>query len=306
MADITHTPPNPPPLDPDTVLGYCRELESGRIVLFAETPFEFPAEERSFLLKQRQSEAQFHKNVAYRPLQDRVTGAGEMKPEEARRLHEILRSYSRRVQDFLGRFLQPYAADWRLDYASFRPFQEQGRELRTRARNDLLHVDSFPTRPTNGDRILRFFTNINPDEPRQWVAGGPFEEVVQTFSRNHRVPMPQALRGLRRLRWTAGRLARRAGVPTAGRPPYDEFMLRLHHAMKEDAGYQDASPKAAVSFAPGSSWIVFTDLVPHAALSGQFALEQTFIIDRHSLVLPEASPLAILERISGASPLVQS
>ena len=29
--------------------------------------------------------------------------------------------------------------------------------MRLRARNDLLHVDSFPTRPVRGDRILRVF-----------------------------------------------------------------------------------------------------------------------------------------------------
>ena len=43
-----------------------------------------------------------------------------------------------------------YARSWRVDYASFRPVEEQGRELPLRHRNDLLHLDAFPTRPTHG------------------------------------------------------------------------------------------------------------------------------------------------------------
>jgi hypothetical protein len=38
--------------------------------------------------------------------------------------------------------------------------------------------------------------------------------------------------------------------------------------------------------------------VPHAALSGQFALEQTFIIPSSTLVTPQVSPIRILETIA--------
>jgi hypothetical protein len=41
-------------------------------------------------------------------------------------------------------------------------------------------------------------------------------------------------------------------------------------------------------------------MVSHAVLSGQYALEQTFIVPRESLALPEKAPIAILERIAGA------
>jgi hypothetical protein len=42
---------------------------------------------------------------------------------------------------------------------------------------------------------------------------------------------------------------------------------------------------------------VFTDGVPHAALSGQFALEQTFIIPPDALVTPDAAPIRVLEKL---------
>jgi hypothetical protein len=39
--------------------------------------------------------------------------------------------------------------------------------------------------------------------------------------------------------------------------------------------------------------------VPHAVLSGQYALEQTFIIPLTSLVTPDKAPLRVLEKLAG-------
>jgi len=46
--------------------------------------------------------------------------------------------------------------------------------------------------------------------------------------------------------------------------------------------------------------MVFTDGVAHAAISGQFAMEQTLLIPPEALVTPESAPYRILERISAA------
>jgi hypothetical protein len=46
--------------------------------------------------------------------------------------------------------------------------------------------------------------------------------------------------------------------------------------------------------------MVYTDTVPHAVLAGQYALEQTFLVEPKALVQPEISPLRILEQIAGA------
>ena len=79
-------------------------------------------------------------------------------------------------------------------------------------------------------------------------------------------------------------------------------MLRFHHFLKENQGYQEREArKTTHSFPPGSTWMVFTDTVSHAVLRGQYALEQTFIVARDSLALPEKAPIAILERLAGAS-----
>jgi hypothetical protein len=279
---------------------HCHELESGGLLLFPRTPFEFPAEDQEFLCGVRQAAGRHHKNIAYRPLEDRVTGTSA-RGAEAERLHRVLRDYSCRATEFLSGLLAPYAQDWRLDYASFRPHQEQGREVRLRARNDLLHVDAFPTRPTHGDLILRIFTNINPTEPRCWITGEPFPELVARLRGEPGFPAVRPIEdGLAaRLMRTLRRGLAVAGLPLRARSPYDEFMLALHHWLKENAAWQAECPKRTWSFPPGSTWIAFTDVLPHAALAGQFALEQTLIVSRRSLLLPERAPAAVLERIAG-------
>jgi 3-deoxy-D-manno-oct-2-ulosonic acid (Kdo) hydroxylase len=276
----------------------CSQLEAGNILFFPRTPFDFPQDDREFLLGQKQTSSAFHKNVAYRPLEDRITGLDKTSTPEAERLRAILRGYSQRVSHFLSELLIPYAGKWKLDFASFRPLEELGRPARLHARNDLPHFDSFPTRPTNGDRILRYFTNINPNQSRVWVTSQTFECVGPHFATSLGLlgprganPLASGLRGL----------ARGLGLPGANRSPYDEFMHRCHNAMKEDSSFQQSCPKQRWEFPPDSNWIVFTDCVSHAVLEGRYALEQTFLISRSAMVEPQRSPIAVLERLAGYS-----
>src|SRR5580700_6914998 len=275
----------------------CAELEAGNILFFPQTPFAFPDDDLKFLLSRKQTDASFHKNIAYRPAEDRITGLDKSAAgPDVDRLRTIVAGYSQRSARFLAELLPPYAGKWKLDFASYRPLEEQGRSARLRARNDLPHVDAFPTRPTNGDRILRLFTNINPSQNRVWMTSQTFDVIGPQFAKTLGLPRQQssnflakALRGI----------ANAARMPGANRSPYDEFMHGCHNAMKEDAEFQKNCPKQRLEFPPNSTWIVFTDFVSHAVLQGQYALEQTFIISRDAMVHPENSPLRILERLAG-------
>ncbi len=291
---------------PDSARANCRLLEEGRILFFERTPFHLPEADLEFLLQQRQGNSWIFKNIAYRPQLDRVTGAVGLGPQDTRRLTQIMGRYSRAVSGFLSRLLAPYAASWKLDFATFRPIEEKGRQSRTRARNDLLHVDNFPTRPTNGDRILRFFTNVNPSEARHWITTDGFEVLMRRFGGTGRLAYPRPLSGWTRAKYLTLRALRRTGLRVPARPPYDEFMLHMHHAMKQDEAFQSQCPKVHLEFPPGSCWAVFTDSVPHAALQGRYALEQTFLVSRNALVAPERSPLRILETASGRAPLIDA
>ena len=95
------------------------------------------------------------------------------------------------------------------------------------------------------------------------------------------------------------------GLRGMGRTPYDVFMLRFHDYLKENSGFQANCPKVRLEFPPLATWIVFTDGVAHAVMSGQYALEQTFLIPAQALVSPEQAPCRILENIAGR-PLVHS
>lgn len=274
----------------------CAELESGNILYFPRTPFSFPEGDLQFLLASKQTGGSYHKNIAYRPAEHRITGLDKSAGADADRLRAIMREYSRRADQFLGELLPPYARRWKLDFASYRPLEERGRPARLRARNDLPHVDAFPTRPTRGDRILRLFTNINPRQNRVWITTQTFDVLGPRFAQAIGLPRAKSTNSIAR---AARSLAQMLGLPGAHRSPYDDFMHRCHNAMKEDAEFQESCAKQRWEFPPNSTWIVLTDFVSHAVLEGQYALEQTFIVSHEAMVQPEKSPLAILEGLAG-------
>ena len=80
------------------------------------------------------------------------------------------------------------------------------------------------------------------------------------------------------------------------RSDYDALMLQLHDRMKGDSEYQKNALQQRVEFPAGSTWVVFTDQVSHAALAGKFCLEQTFLLPVQGMQDPRTSPLKILEK----------
>src|SRR5205823_4742624 len=76
---------------------------------------------------------------------------------------------------------------------------------------------------------------------------------------------------LHQVRRKLTKTAARAGIPVVDRSPYDAFMLHFHDWLKSNREYQENCRKYTFQFPPGSTWLVFTDLVPHAVLSGRLA-----------------------------------
>jgi hypothetical protein len=205
----------------------------------------------------------------------------------------MLADFSRTATEWLSQTLSQYATGWQLDQVSFRPVEEATRKLRQKARNDLLHVDAFPSRPTNGYRILRLFVNVNPSEPRIWATSEPFGRLLERFGHVVGLPTDQAGSWKYRLKGNLFRLFH-PGRPT--RSVYDGFMLRFHDFLKANDEFQEKGPKRFWSFAPGSAWLAMTDVTSHAALRGRFALEHSYFIAPHTLALPAESPAALLEK----------
>jgi hypothetical protein len=137
--------------------------------------------------------------------------------------------------------------------------------------------------------------NVNPSAGRVWNLGDPFHEFFPRLASGNRLAPPHR-GGIAR---SLAKLAAGAGLPIADRTRYDEYMLYLHDWLKENSDFQQNSPKYNLEFPPGSCWMVYTDGVPHAVMSGQYALEQTFIVPTEALVSPQASPVRVLETVTG-------
>jgi hypothetical protein len=282
-----------------TSTDYRAVLENGNILFFPGGGFEIPSSVRTALMGATQDARSFHKNIAYKTNIDQVSGLVDRAGAE--QVREGMREYSRAALAFMSRILPEYAAAWKVDYASFRSIEEKGRNLPLTKRNDLLHVDSFPTRPVFGDLILRCFTNVNPTEPREWLTSDPFAILAEREARKaglarYADSTGSVLQGLRR---AAVRALRRAGLPLTDRSAYDAFMLHFHDWLKASDDYQKTCNKYRFSLPPGSTWLVFTDVVPHAVLGGRLAFEQTVIVSRKSLANPALAPASILERLAG-------
>ncbi|PYX64359.1 MAG: hypothetical protein DMG74_13025 [Acidobacteria bacterium] len=282
---------------PSRARHYCAELEKGQILFFRQPPFVLPEDDVNFLVSQKASDSRLHKNISYRPGKDLLRGFSDGK-ENQQRVHRIMRDYSSQVTQFVSRFLAPYAGKLLMDFASFRPLEEDGRNLPLHKKNDLVHVDAFPSRPTRGGRILRVFTNVNPSKGRVWFVTDRFPALAKQFATDAGLKSI-AVDGASNL---AGRLTHALhaiGLPVTDRSPYDKFMLRFHDFLKENTAFQTGCEKERLEFPPMATWLVYTDGVPHAALSGQFAMEQTFIMPVEALVALEHAPIRVLEGIYG-------
>jgi hypothetical protein len=196
-------------------------------------------------------------------------------------------------QQLIAALLPHYTGFLRLAPTSYRPMQVESRQQSWRADDRRLHVDAFPSRPNDGERILRVFTNVNPSGlPRVWRVGEPFETVARRFLPRARAYSPWQARALRALH-----------VTKSLRSEYDHLMLQLHDGMKSDLDYQQTADQATVPFPAGSVWVCFSDQTSHAVMSGQYMLEQTLFLAPEHQYDPQASPLAILSRLTGR-PLV--
>lgn len=253
-------------------------LEDGQLVLLPHLAFALQTEEYPLL----NGAAGSAKNISWDPARG-VRGHGDAC--DAALLAALLQRYARHAHGLLAGLLPGYAPHLQQGKGSFRPVEIAGRVSSWRKDDTRLHVDSFPSSPTQGRRILRVFTNIHPqDAPRVWKLGAPFEQVAQRFLPVARRPQPVLAPLLQWLHVTKSR-----------RTPYDHYMLQLHDAMKADLDYQAQVEQYTHAFVPGQTWIVFSDAVSHAALRGQYALEQTWLLPVRAMAAPHKSPLAILE-----------
>jgi hypothetical protein len=278
-------------------LELAQRLERGEIETFPCCPFPLPTAEDLAFLRTQRARGSTHKDISLNPARHFVTGFRHETPTQVARLYRVLRDFSQNATAWLASQLPQYTRSWQPDRVTFRSEEEATRKLRLTARNDLLHFDAFPSRPTRGWRILRLFVNVNVADPRIWVTSSTFGQVFATYGTAAGLPTKSPIGWARRLGQGMVRLLQ----PGArARTAYDSYMLRLHHYLKTCDAFQERAPRRLTHFPPGSAWLLLTDAVSHAELRGQFALEQSFFIAPETLALPAESPLALLEAACGA------
>jgi hypothetical protein len=258
-------------------------LERGAVLFFPNLPFLLSEPEKQFL-DAGVSDGQA-KNISL----DHTTGkmqASSLTGEKAQALAAMIERFGSQATELVHTLL-PYRNVERAR-TSFRPVQVKGRHYSKINDDRLLHIDAFPSRPMRGRRILRFFANVAPSSSRHWHVGQPFEDFARAF-------LPRVGPHLPGKSW----LYEKLGVTRGRRSLYDELMLSLHDAGKLDDNFQKNSPHEPVTFPPGCSWLVYTDQVLHAALGGEFALEQTFHLDIAQMREPNLAPVKVLERLGG-------
>jgi hypothetical protein len=276
----------------------CEKLEDSKILWFRHL-LEVTDDDRRFLCDIRQQDSSGEKNISYDASTGTLRGYHGSYSDSSR-LSGLLLAFPNRNRRILMKLLSPYALQLQPDLVSFRPTEEQGRALTTHSRNDLIHIDAFPNRPARDRRILRFFTNLNLSKPRVWATSQTFEQLANrmAFDAGLARYVRRAPGVLERARDVLASATRRS---TINHSPYDRFMLRFHDYLKTNQSFQDTCPKECLEFPAGSSWIAFTDAVPHSVRTGRCALEQTFFLPVDSMLAPHKSPLRILEAMLGSS-----
>ena len=267
------------------------ELEQGKVLFLPELAFTLSEQEMPLLDPALVDPKR--KNISYQPLSGKLTGVAVA--ERRQQVQQLLERYYQSCRQLIAGLLPEYQEALHHPTGSLRlhPVSAWRASSSWRKDDSRLHVDAFPSRPNYGERILRIFTNINPHgEHRQWRVGEPFPELAQRF-------MPRLARYSAFSSW----LQHRVRITKTRRSHYDHLMLQVHDAMKADGDYQQQGPQLALAFPPGSSWICFSDQTPHAAMGGQFMLEQTFLLPVNKMQDPQRSPLKVLEQLRG-QPLI--
>jgi len=284
-------------------------LERGSIVYFPQSPIALPAADDLEFFRQELPRRLKLKNISYHPEEGRTRGLEADDAEMLERVNRVLKNISDAIAGFLAKTAPRLTGNWTVGTCSFRPMQERGRNLSAHASNELVHVDAGAYGATNGDRILRFFINVNPLEDRVWVTKGAFPELFAEHGERARLGYRNAGAGylekgpLDHLRSGLIDLAA-LGIPVLkvlDSSPYDRAMRKFHNYMKDTPEFQqDMSNHQEFRFPPFSAWMVFTDTVSHACLSGQFAFIHTCIVRLESCRRPEIAPINLLRQAAAA------
>ncbi len=277
MSDLIHTLEAASLDHPDLrQTQHVTHLESGQVIYLPHLSFKLEVPE---LCHPEICDTK-KKNIAYDYQKQKLSGISAQNPYQLQ-LQTMMHAYASYARTLVDTLLPTYQTALRWGRTSYRPAEVSGRQRSKRQDDTRIHVDAFPATPVQGWRILRVFCNVNPEEkPRVWHLGEPFAQVLEQFA--SQLPAYQPFKA---------KLLHRFKITKTLRTAYDHYMLQLHDQMKLSDTYQAELKKNQFNFPAHSTWIVFTDQVSHAALGGQYLLEQTFYLPVSAMQNPNQSPM---------------
>lgn len=260
-------------------------IESGKIIYFPSFSFTVEPHESHLLSSSLLNPKE--KNISYDYQSQHLAGLTlSCSDTITTQMQALMHRFAEFTKDVLDKTLPQYSESLRWGRTSYRPAEIKNRKMSKRKDDTRLHVDSFSASPVYGWRIFRIFCNINPHgEPRVWHLGEPFSHLLPKFA--PQIPTYSLWRS---------KVLKFVKTTKTLRSPYDHYMIHLHDKMKSNNEYQRTVNKDRIEFPSNSTWLVFTDHVSHAALSGQFVLEQTFYLPIAAMKNSEFSPLKQWEK----------
>lgn len=259
-------------------------LENGQVLYFPKLAFHLNDTEKQLI--QSNLKTGKRKNISYNP-NTKTLSNQQNNPQDQQLLHHLLERYAVDSTHFIQQLLGPYVSELERGRTSLRINEAKNRETSIKKDDQRLHVDAFPSSPVGQKQILRIFSNINPfNQDRVWKVGEPFSQVAERFVPLCRRTFPGEAKLLKLLR-----------ITKTHRSEYDHYMLQIHDKMKADDNYQKSVTQHQIRFPSGSSWVVFTDVVSHAALAGQYMLEQTFYVPSKLITQKHCNPQFVLQKM---------
>lgn len=255
------------------------ELEEGKIIYLPKHYLSANNDEKQLLTENILAKGS--KNISYDYSNSKISGV-EKRNSLIMNMQQFMHKYALFSKHLVDTLLPYYSSNLIWGRTSFRPAEIKGRKTSKRKDDTRVHIDAFPATPVAGKRILRVFCNINPyGSPRVWHVGEPFHDLVQKFK--NEIPEYSNFKAI---------ILNLVKATKRKRTAYDHYMLNLHDRMKLNDDYQNTLDKKLIEFPANSTWIVYTDKVSHAALSGQFLLEQTFYLPAEHMHNASLAPLS--------------
>ena len=228
--------------DSENQLATLQALESGKVIYLPRLAFRLLDNEKEFLTDEFANRKMSAKSIKFAANQEKIWGVA-IEGEQLNSLKAMISRYGQNAQILLANLFPQYRQALVPGNTSYRPVEAKDRAQSKRHDDRLLHVDSFPSRPSDGNRILRVFTNVHPaGRVRTWRVGESFQRVAEEFVPRIKPQLPGSAAMLQLLKITKSK-----------RSAYDHYMLRLHDKMKLDDNYQSKTPSETVEFAAGAS-----------------------------------------------------